>query len=363
MRTCCLIVVTGLILGCETYVAPPTIESLNVQAGVFDPAIGPLEVKFSGALDLATVNLSVLVDRRSREGGLCLADGGELPAGCSVEASRVLGPCALASSPSERAEDGRTRFRCTGGAVVASTGRDALTLEVEGALVPFERYTIQLAAGLTGADGADTAVPAEARFSVKSDLPLAPTDLAPGMFFAVVDIFEPIPAQFHFWFWFAVKAETGEIRFYAADADPLDMSIDPKISRDPAQWKGDPNPPTGAILSAAGQVADQGGQRLVRIFPFRLLVTVPPVEALATEISARITTGPFPGAPAMEREILEGTMQSPAVFLGLDSERAALGAGRGSIAMFRLTESEQPPFATLLAAGVTEESVKNPSFD
>ncbi len=363
MRTWLPIAVTGLILGCETYVAPPAIESLNVQAGVFDPALGPLEVRFSGAVDLSTVDLSVLVDRRSREGALCLPEGGALPAGCASEATRALGPCKLASSPSERTDDGRTRFRCTGGSVIASTDRRALTLEVDGALVPFERYTVQLAPGLTGADGADTAVPAEARFSVKSDLPLAPTDLQPGMFFAVVDIFEPIPAQFHFWFWFAVKAETGEIRFYAADADPQDMSIDPKISRDPAQWKADPNPPSGAILSAAGQVADQGGQRLVRIFPFRLLVTVPPVEALATEISARITEGEFPGAPPMTREILEGTMQSPAVFLGLDAERAALGSGRGAITMFRLTESEQPPFASILATGVTEDQVKNPSFE
>lgn len=366
MRTGLSIAAFCLIGGCETYLAPPDIASLNVEAGVYDPASGPLTATLSRAVDLASVDLTLFVDRRSREGGLCVRAGADavLPDGCAGEATVVLGPCPLASSPSDRTDDQRTRFRCsTGGSVIVSTERDALVLELDGALVPFERYTLQLAPGLTSGEGADTGVVTEARFSVKSDLPLAPTDLEPGMFFAIVDIFEPIPAQFQFWFWFAVKPETGELRFYASDADPQDMSIDPKVNRDPTLWKADPNPPTGATLSARGQVADSGGQRLLRIFPFRLLVTVPPVEALATEISARISMGEYPGAPAMTREIVEGSMASPAVFLGLDSERAALGPGRGSITMFRLLESEQPPFLTILGTGVTEEEVKNPSFE
>lgn len=336
-----------------------------MEAGVYDPERGPLEVTFTGPVDLATVNLSLFVDRRSREGELCVAaDGAMLPTGCSMPAARTLGPCPLATSPSSRTDDGRVRFECAaGGAVIAKTDRTGLALELEGALVPFERYTIDIAPGLTSAAGADTGVATQARFSVKSDLPLAPTDLMPGMFFAVVDIFEPIPAQFQFWFWFAVKPETGELRLYAADADPVDMSVDPKVVRDPARWTPDPNPPRGVTLAASGQVSDQGGQRLVRIFPFQLLVTEPPVEAVGTEVSARITLGEFPGAPAMTREILEGTIQSPGVFLGLDSERAALGPGRGAIVMFRLTEAEQPPFASILATGVTEAQVKEPSFE
>ena len=360
-----LLVVTLALAACETYVAPPRIQSLNVEAGIYDPARGPLEVKLSGAVDLATVSLDLFIDQRSREGELCVPDAnGVLAEGCAGEALRVLGPCTPKSAPSERTDDQRTRFRCgSGGAIIAGAARDSLTLELDGRHTPFERYTVRLGVGLTGVEGADTGVPSEARFSVKSDVPLAPTDFAPGMFFAVVDIFEPIPAQFQFWFWIAVKPETGELRLYAADADPKDMSIDPKVNRDPVLWVADPGPPTGATLSAAGQVADVDGQRLLRIFPFRLLVTVPPVEAVSTEVNARVTQGEFPGAPPLTRDIIEGTMQSPGVFLGLDAERAALGAGRGSIALVRLTEAEQPPFASILEVGLTEDAVKNPSFD
>jgi len=349
-------------LGCETYVAPPGIDHLSVEAGVYDPEGGPLSVKLTKPVDLATLSLSLFVDHRGTEGDLCL--GMPLPEGCSDDAAlQVLGPCAPKTAMSDRTEDGRTRFLCAmGGAIIVSTDRTEVVLELEGKLVPFQRYTLDLASGLTSAEGANTAVPTQARFSVKSDIARGPTDFQPGMFFAVVDIFEPIPAQFQFWFWFAVKPETGQLAIYAADADPKDMSIDPKVNRIPADWVSDPVSDKGATLSAVGQIADIGGQRLIRFFPFHLLVIVPPVEAVATEVSARVSRGEFLGAPAIEREIIEGTMSSPAVFLGLDAERAALGPGRGAIALFRLTPEEAIPVSALLGRGVTEQDVINPVF-
>jgi hypothetical protein len=351
-------------LACETYVPPPSVAATNLAAGgLLDPGAGALRLELSEPIDPATFTLSMRNDVRGLEGELCTADaGGALPEGCARVAEPVIAPCALDPTTAERADDG-LRYVCTGGAVRVDAARRVIHVEPTQRYAPYGRYVVSIAAALAGDSGRRTGVPLEVVFQVAGDLPRAPTTFTSGQFFAVIDIFEPIPAQFQFFFFVAVRPETGELRFFAADADPNDASIDPKTNRDPKLWKVDVADTTGATLRADGQVADTANGQLLRIYPFTLLVKTPPVEGLGTEVTARVERGTIAGAPAGDRDLITGTMSSPSVALGLDAERSDLGPGRGAIQLFRLAADEERPLESLLPVGADPAIIRAPFGD
>jgi hypothetical protein len=299
----------------------------------------------------------LVVDRRGFEDEPCVGPGD--PEGCSETPPTLLGPC---SADPARAEviAGGVRYQCEGGTFEIDAGATRLALFPLTSYAPYERYALRIAAGLTGTDGHARGVPLVAIFQAAGDLPLAPTDFEPGMFFAVIDTFEPIAAQFHFFFYLAVKPETGELRYFAVDADPIDPATDIRTNREPRDWKTDPLDGTGATLRAAGQVADGPDGRVIYINPFLLKVAVPPVEAVGTEVGARVRTATLAAIPGGARELIEGTMYSPAVFLGLDGERSDLGPGRGTALLFRMHPDEQPPLEDFLSPGVTVDEIVRP---
>lgn len=351
--------ITLNVLGCDTYVPPPEFEDANLINGEYDPAAGALSVAFNRPIAGETLQIELRLDRRSREGDLCGAVDAAI--GCRREATRVLGPCVADGSKAERLDDG-ARYTCEGGAIALDTAEKTLRLEPLARLIPYERYVLIVDAGLTDRDGRDRGSPLELIFQVKGDLPRAPTDFEQGMFWAVVETFEPLSAQFHFFFWLAVKQETGEIRAFAADADPVDPNEDPKVNRNPAEWTSDPNAPSGSALRASGQVADTQDGRVIRVYPFLLQVSVPPVDAVGAEVGARISMAELPNVPGGVREVIEGTLTAPEIFLGIGDERAALGPGRGTITLIRLREEETPSLESILPAGATLADIEN-AFD
>jgi hypothetical protein len=344
---------------CDAYDPPPKIADLGLDRGIFDPKDGPIRLQFSEPITVSTLSISIWLDRRSHEKDLCIPEGESLPDGCSEEAVRIAGPCEAnpANAIRDAQADGSVGFSCDDGIMLVSSDRRSATFEAVRGLIPFERYILELAPGLSDDLGRAQVGPIREPFQVKAEFELAPTDFPEGMFFTVFDIVEPVPIQFHFAFWFEVNSDTGEIKLFGADLDPNDPDVtDTLTDRDIANWHTDPNPPTGATIMTKGQIADGSDGRVLRIFPFQLTVTSPAIDAAGVELSGRFGRRAVEGAPPPEREVAEATIYSPRVSLGGESQ---LGEGRGTAFLFRLTEEETLPLAEILPEGMTVEDVRN----
>ncbi|MFO0724422.1 MAG: hypothetical protein U1E65_11600 [Myxococcota bacterium] len=349
-----------LVSGClDAYVPPPGLAALDLSDGTFDPLKGALSVAIDGLIDPSTLDVSVLVERRGLEGDLCLA-GAPLPQGCAAEATPALLHCRADPAKAERADTG-VRYPCQdGGALELALDNKTLRFLPITHFIPYERYVIHFEPGLSDQSGHRHGVAVELNFHVAGDLARAPTDFKPGVFFAIVDTQVPIPAQLQFWFYLAVRPETGEVRIFGADVDPKDMATDPKTNRIPNDWYLDPNPPTGSSIRASGQVAESTDGRILHVYPFHLQTVVPPVEVVGMELSGRFRVGRMPGGPSEDRELMEASMTAPQVYLGLDNERAALGAGRGVVTMMRLTSTETPSLPDMLPTGAPASDILEP---
>ena len=348
-----------LLSACETYEAPPKIQNINLVRDTYDRDSGPLRIEFEKPLDPSTVKLSVYLDRSNAEQDLCRPNGETMPDGCTLEAPIVAGPCERRPDLEFRLEDptqGRA-YSCEGATLIVSPDESTLQVELATALTPFERYVLVFEPGLTGADGRRSKNAIVRRFQAAGAFALAPIDFEPGMFFTVFDVDAPVKKQFHFFFYLTVNKATGQFQIFGADVDPNDDTVLPEVNRNPADWYTDPNPPTGAVISAQGQIGDTPSGRLVAVFPFFLKIIQPAVEAVDTELSGKLEVGLVPEAPQVEREIIQGSMFAARVYLGEGESRAELGAGSGRLTMFRLTEEEAPPVEALLPEGVRLEDV------
>ena len=367
MRTPLILAGLGsLLAACPApYDPPPELIALNVDKGLYDPTAGPLQLTFSEPLVLRTMTLTLRLDRHTIEYDACLKDSaGNLPPDCEEEATAVLGPCTTngAAASREPNADGSIKFECEGGSISVSTDNQTVTLETRTSLTPFESYTIDIEAGLEDAGGRTRGVPIRSVFQVASPIACAPTDFRSGFFFAIFDIEVPIAAQFHFFFWIQIDAATGQLRAYGADADPNDPMADTKLNRNPAEWFADTRPEGGAVIEANGQIGEADGDKLVVVYPFDLLVAVPPVLAPGAELAARVTTGPVAGTPAPpdDREHIIGRLFGPQVIFGSGDDQSDLGAGNGTVTMFRIEPSEAPAKTELLRPGVTEADIEAP---
>lgn len=340
---------------CERYEAPPRIESSNLTRGAYDQDEGPLRLTFEKPLDPTTLRLSVFLDRTNVENDLCVAGEEGMPAGCEREAVSLAGPCERRPDSEFRLDDpsqGRA-YRCPGGSFIISPDDTTLSISLESALIPFERYVLVFEPGLANADGRTLRIPLVQRFQAAGAFELGPIDFEPGMYFTVFDVTMPVNAQFHFLFYVWVNRETGETRMFGADLDPKDETVQPDSNRNPADWILDPNPPTGATIAAIGQMADTSGGRALAVFPFQLKIVQPAIEAADTELSGNFRSALVAGGPSDERETVSGSMFAARVFLGDGGSRAELGSGSGRIFMFRLDPAEEPPVEALLPDGVT----------
>ena len=350
-------------VACQSYDPPPELESVNVDKGLYDPAVGPLTVRFTEPVRPKTLTITLRLARHNIELDACVpGPDGELPEGCTEEATAVLGPCEGNPAVADADPDDATaiRYTCPGGAIVIDGERTAVTLRPTLSLTPYERYVLEVDRGLEDDEGVTRGVPIRTMFAVQSAVDCGPTDFEPGFFFTVFDVLDPLSIQFHFFFHIDVKPGTGEIRMFGADIDPKNDSVVQKTNRNPKDWYTDPDPPSGTTIVATGQVADIDTGRVMVVFPFMLTVAVPPVEAPGVELQAQIAMGQIPGAPGGPRETIIGRFFGPAVNMGLDNERRELGAGEGNVVMFRLEPDEEPDVTELLATGVAVTDIRKP---
>lgn len=339
-------------IGClAPYDPPPAIASLSLDRGLYDPSRGPMRIELTDPVEPSSLEISLRLARRDIEGTLCPAEG--RPAGCREPARWVFGPCRPSAALAEREGDG-LRFPCDGGALLIDAEHRVIELDLDGKLVPYERYTLELGPGVRDETGRERRSPIEVDFDVAGGIPLAPTDFAEGTFFSVIETMAPVTGQFHFFFYVAVNPDTGQLLILGADADPADPSVDPKVNRDPRQWRPDTEPSTGVVLRATGQVAGAAESRALIVHPFRLELTAPPAVAEGTELRGSVRMADA-GMPPAAREVVDGGMFAQNIFLGLGGERAELGSGQGTLTMFRLAPEETPPLESLLAPGTTVE--------
>lgn len=348
----------------ETYDAPPEVASINLEQGLYDPQSGPLRLNFTEPVDLKTLRVTLFLGRTNAEQDLCEPDqAGALPDGCTDEARAVVGPCATTLDKADPDSRDELRFLCDGGIVTVGPDNSSLSIEPAINLTPFERYILRIDTGLTDAGGRARSVPLDVIFQVKSNLPCEPIDFESGWFFTIFDIQEPISAQFHFVFWIQVNDQTGQIRAYGSDIDPNDATVDPDTNRDFTQWYIDPFPPTGATIVAEGQVAEIDGAVVLVVFPFTLSVIQPRVEAPGAELNGRATERAVTGTndpPGTTRQVIDGRLNGPAVFLGDGEGQMFLGAGAGGATFIRLNIAEAPDLRSILPKGVTVQDVVAP---
>jgi hypothetical protein len=364
MRSSTLValILSGALLGCESYEAPPKIQAISLVRDTYDQDTGPLEIEFEKPLDPATLKLSLYLDRSNVEQDLCRMNGDALPSGCTEEAPIIAGPCERRPDAEFRLDDpsrGRA-FMCNGATLIISPDETKLSVELSNALTPFERYVLIFEAGLSGADGRVAKNALVRRFQAAGAFALAPTSFEPGMFFTVFDVDAPVKKQFHFYFYLWVDQGTGRLQLFGADIDPNDETVVPEVNRNPSDWHTDPNAPTGASISANGQIADTAAGQVIAVFPFLLKIEQPAVEAIDTELTGKLRIDVVPEAPPVEREVVQGSMFAARVFLGAGESRAELGAGSGRLAMYRLTPEEAPPIEALLPDGVSLQDVLPP---
>ena len=337
-----LLLIVPVLAACGgTYDPPPELASVNVDGGLYDPAGGPLEVVLTEPVVTSTLAVSLVTARWSPERDLCVADGGgALPDGCR-EAAEVVA-------------------RWPGDTAISLYERRSIRMDLADRLTPFSRYVVVLDAGLADDAGRARGVPLLVPFQVAGSFATAPTDFEEGMFFAVLEVIEPLPTRVHFFFWLAVDEATGRLRLFGTDADPADPSVKESDSTDlrPASWAADPSPPNGFSVEPTGQVAETAADRVVVLYPFDLEVPVPPVQVTDAEFRGTVRTAEIPDGPSGEREVIEGQLNSPKVLLGLTGEMLDMGPGRGQMMLFRLTDDEAPPLSAILPAGRSEADVE-----
>ncbi len=362
-----LLLPTALLLACpQPYDPPPDIDALNIDRGLYDPTTGPLQITFSEPVLLRSMTIALRLDRHTIEYDACVEkEDGSLPEGCAEAATAILGPCTLSGAtadPDHRDPD-TFKFNCDGGNITVSADQKIVTLEPNTTLTPYERYSIDVDAGLEDADGRVRGVGIREVFQVASNIACGPTTFESGMFFAIFDIEVPIPAQFHFFFWSEVNPDTGQLRAFGADADPHDEMTDTKLNRVPSDWFADTRAEGGAIVEATGQVATVDGDTVVVVFPFDLRVAVPPVLAPGAELNARVSRGEVAGTPAPmgDTDLIAGRLFGPKVFFGEGADQSDLGMGNGTVRMFRINDlSNIPSKPELLRRGVTVEDIEAP---
>lgn len=320
---------------CGTYDPPPEVLETNLGRGVYDPRRGDIELTLSEPVDPTTLRVEVARAVFSVERDLCLpAD--DLPPGCAAAAEVVIG----ADSDRITLEEDRV-------------------IRIDGsALEPFSTYALRLASGLADEAGRARLTPVVQTFFVRGDVQGTATDFEAGMFFGKLNTSAPLPIEVNFYFWIEVSPEDGLIRVFGADADPVSGSPDgEETSLQQDRWRPDPVLPLGFTMQADGVIQETPDQTLLELLPFELNVATPPVLAAGAVFRGTVAEGVPPGDIGGLRELVQGQLDASAVYLG-DTD-TSIGAARGDLVMFRLTEEEAPPLSAILGEGVTEADVRS----
>jgi len=353
-------VISVLTSGCfPEYDPPPELDFINVDQGLFDPSLGPLEIGLSEPIILKTLSVSLYLGRTDEDFRLCFPDtDGNLKPGCTEEAVVVMGPCSAnpANASRELEESNGLSFLCEGGKIIVDETKRRVTIETDSSLAPFETYRVVIASGLSDEVGRTRKVPIEETFQVKSNIPCQPTSFSSGFYFSTFDIEAPARGQFHFLFWIEVNSETGQTKLYGSRLRPKD-NVDSALNRTISDWNVDRDPATGSDIFATGQTAELGQESVFSVFPFTLSVNQPRILASSVELSGQ-TSLMSTDTSSSSVKVINGRLTSPQIFLGDGAAQSDLGSGYGSATMIEIPPNEAPTLSEGLPSSVSVEEVQ-----
>ena len=347
--------------GCfPEYDPPPELKFINLDQGLFDPSLGPLEFELSEPVILKTLTVSLYLGRMDEDFRLCFPDAkGELKQGCSEEAKLVIGPCSANPANAIRETDSSNElsFSCDGGKITVDESKRIVRIETDSSLAPFETYRLVVASGLSDEVGRTRKVPIEETFQVKSNIPCQPTSFSSGFYFSTFDIEAPARGQFHFLFWIEVNPQTGQTKLYGSRLRPKD-NVDPTMNRNLVDWNIDRDPTTGSDILATGQTAELGQESVFSVFPFTLSVNQPRILASSVELSGQVTTMSA-NTSSTSVKVINGRLTSPQIFLGEGAGQSDLGPGYGSATMIEIPVDEAPDLVDGLPSSVSVTEVQS----
>jgi hypothetical protein len=325
---------------CDEYEAPPRPVLLGLSSGVLTDPRAPLEIDFGTAIDPSTLVVKVALYDTDPEGNL--KDEDEDP---ESELKVLL-----------RRDPGEGDFGVTAD-IDAAAGR--AILNAQAALPVGPKLVLIVEPGLTSASGRLSKYRVRIPFSfvVKCDSRGASTKFQNGVYFALLEVDQPLGTQIQLYGAMEVDPTTGALagQFTNADRNAAQACPTPCGSADvcrllpaPAcvpqstragtadEWPDFvPNntPPTGYSFQVQGCAVDDGEAAGVLTAPATMAVEQPKVTVEGLTMTAQFGADPAGVVRAT------GSLTADTVRLGTNP----LGAGKGSMTAVRIPDDKVPP--------------------
>lgn len=341
-----LVIATGS-TGCETFVAPPEVTIRGAKDGVLTDTKAPLVLEFSKSIRKETLNLKVVALETDLEGNLADEQGDP-----TVELKSLF---SYTQNPSEE-----TGVEVLGGTAEILGDDAGLVIRPTAPLPVGQKLALLIEPGLTSRlEGRATTVRRRILFSYDFRCSAArPTKvMQSGIYFALLDIQEPVPVQIQLWGDLIVDPDTGVVRAQFTNADrnpalkcpqdcgaekvcrllPAPDCVVPSLKAGTVDEYPDflPNvtPPTGYSLTVTGCAEDQDENTAAFVSaPANLVVQKPEVQ-----VNGLILTAAFKKEP-------NGTVRSTGTVTGSEIVfgSARLASGRGTATIRTVPAAEAP---------------------
>lgn len=328
------VVFVATAMACESYDPPPKAEIIGLQQGVLSDSRAPLVVSFGMPVDLDTLTVRVALNETDPEGNLF--DEDEDP----DSQIKVL----VARDPL----DGDVASKN-----VLEDGDATLVMIPEAALPVGPKLVLIVDAGLKSKAGKENKIRQKISFSYTVKCGAAkPTKLQSGVYFALLEVQEPIGSQIQLYGAFDVDPATGAISGQFTNADrntaqqcpmqcgsadvcrllPAPECVAPSQRCGTAdEWPdfiANVTPPTGYSFSVQGCAVDDGESTGVLTAPATMVVESPRVTVEALTLTASFSAD---GRGT-------GSLVADTVRLGGNP----LGAGRGTMTAVRIPDDRLP---------------------
>ena len=320
---------------CSSYEPPPTAEILGLEQGVLSDSRAPLVITFGMPVDIDSLTARVALNETDTEGNLLDEDDDP------ESQLKVL----IARDPLDGDVASKNTFE---------DGDATLVMTPEAALPVGPKLVLIIEAGLKSKAGKESKIRQKISFSYTVKCGTGrPTKLQSGVYFALLEVQEPIGSQIQLYGAFDIDPATGALsgQFTNADRNTAQQCPTPCGSADvcrllpapecvpPSQRCGTadefpdfvPNttPPTGYSFSVQGCAVDDGESTGVLTAPATMVVESPRVTVEALTLTASFSAD---GRGT-------GSLVADTVRLGGNP----LGAGRGTMTAVRIPDDRVPP--------------------
>ncbi|HRG96804.1 MAG TPA: hypothetical protein PLR99_11180 [Polyangiaceae bacterium] len=341
-----LVVATGSV-GCETFVAPPEVTIRGAKDGVLTDTKAPLVLEFSKSIRKDTLNIKVVPLETDLEGNLLDEQGNP-----EAELKPLF---SYTQNPSEA-----SGVEVLGGTAELLGDDAGLVVRPTAPFPVGQKLALLIEPGLTSrAEGRATTTRRRILFSYDFRCSAArPTKvMQSGIYFALLDIQEPVPVQIQLWGDLIVDPATGVVRAQFTNADrkpaqkcpqacsaetvcrllPAPDCVPPSLKAGTVDEYPDFIPnftrPTGYTVTITGCAEDQDENTAAFVSaPANLVVEKPEVQ-----VNGLILTAAFKKEP-------NGTVRSTGTVTGSEivfgSQR--LSSGRGTATIRTVPADEAP---------------------